>query len=137
MVDPCRKSKCISYPICLNKRKIKCKDLSEHIDEYINKKFGIKLRSIEPGSISFKYEQSAELWLYINSFLKNLNEVTVSISWRQSGLYSIDLILQQTTNSTYRCLNVVQSTHDILKKKVYNQENFPMLPDGETYERTM
>jgi hypothetical protein len=35
--DPCKKAKCILYPICLNKQKIECEDLLNSISKYITK----------------------------------------------------------------------------------------------------
>lgn len=139
MINPCKESKCISFPVCLSKQKIKCNLLAKHIGEYITEKFGIVFSEIEPGSFSLKYERSAELWKYLNSFLINLNEVTISVSWGESGLYKLEVVLQQTKNSSYRCVNVIQSTPKVLKKKSYNQAYFPdgIPKEDKVYERPM
>jgi hypothetical protein len=131
MLDPCKGKKCISYPICLTRNRIKCKLLAKHLEEYMSEEFGMDFATISPGEFTLKYDRSAKLWNYINSFLIHLNEVTVSLSWGNSGLYLIDIVLQQTKNSSYRCLNVVQSTPKVLKKKAYNQAFFPdKVPTG-------
>ena len=40
---PCIKNKCISYPICISKKTITCKEIEEY-HKYLKKKYGYGLR---------------------------------------------------------------------------------------------
>jgi hypothetical protein len=75
--DPCKAGKCISYPICLNKRKIDdCIIFTNYITKYIRTYIQDKQDSIQ---IKLTPEQLKLLWDHVEKIFPNMEFITYTL----------------------------------------------------------
>lgn len=102
MKDPCKAGKCISYPMCLNKRKIEdCIMFSNYITKYIRTYIQTKQESAQ----RLNPEQLKLLWDHVETIFPNMKFVTYTLrnSYSSDNTY-LDLYHWSISGETMKAI---------------------------------
>jgi len=69
MKDPCKSSKCISYPICVSKTGISCKKFQEYLNWFVEK-------NINQINCEDRYLQHSIIWGHLKHIFPNLKKIS-------------------------------------------------------------
>lgn len=72
MKDPCKESKCISYPVCISKTTLTCLKFQEYLNWFISK----NIDQVKIETATDKLKRHSIIWSHLTPIFPNLKKIS-------------------------------------------------------------